>query len=62
MKTIKTVEEFQLCIDEVNKTKKEMNVKIEMTDFETEKVRKKLKMDGVDVVVKSEYDVIKPLE
>lgn len=39
-----------------------MNVKIEMTDFETEKVRKKLKMDGVDVVVKSEYDVIKPLE
>lgn len=61
MKTIKTIKEFQDCIDEVRVTKQSMKIVNQMNDEETEKMRTQVNMEGVDVIVFSDHDEIKPL-
>lgn len=61
MRTIKTIKEYQDCIDEVIKTNSSIQIKLEMDDDTLEKAAKELKMDGVDIVVTLEGNIIKPL-
>jgi len=61
MKTVTTMQEFQDCIDEVKRTKQSMKVANKMSDEEKDKTRDEINMDGVDVIVFSDHDEIKPL-
>lgn len=61
MRTIKTIKEYQDCIDEAIKTNSSIQIKLEMDDDTLEKAAKELKMDRVDIVVTLEGNIIKPL-
>jgi len=60
MRTIKTIKEYQDCIDEVIKTNSPIQIKLEMDNDTLERAAKELKMDGVDIIVTLEGNIIKP--
>jgi hypothetical protein len=61
MKTVKTIKEYQLVIDEVRNSKEPVQVKVDMPLEELVKAKSELNLRGVEVIVGNEYDEIKPL-
>ena len=62
VKKVKTIKEYQDCVDEVLRTKEEILIqKIDISDTEMKKANKELNLKGVDVLVGLEGNLIKIL-
>lgn len=61
MQTVKTLEEYQAIINQVRETKIPIKVKSLLSDEEIEKGNEELDMEGIEVIMTEEYDLIKPL-
>lgn len=61
IEVVKTIEQYQLLINQVRETKTPIKVKVDMNHPELDKAMDKLDLDGVDIIISGECDLIKPI-